>query len=108
MRDIFLPPMIHQAIGFGAEVWFSKSGGKDGQAMLEAYTYLLSRHEWLLEASRTTVVHADLKTAEWPQLKPHMQHLSAHAGLPSTSSRYLTSILTDAENYSTIRADSSF
>ena len=69
MRDIFLPAVIHQAIGFGAEVWFSESGGKGGQAMPEAYTYLLSRHQWPLGASRTAVVHADLNTAEWPQGK---------------------------------------
>lgn len=69
MRDIFLSAVIHQAIERGAEVWFSESGGKDGQAMLEAYTSLLSRHEWSLGASRTAVVHADLKTAEWPQGK---------------------------------------
>jgi hypothetical protein len=81
MRDIFLPAVIQQAIEHGAEVWFSESGGKDGQAMLEAYTYLLSRHEWPLGASRTAVVHADLKSAEWSQSKLHVQRLSVQAGL---------------------------
>ncbi len=81
MRDMFLPPVIRQAIEHGAEVWFSESGGKDSQAMLEAYKYLRNRHGWPLGASRTAVVHADLKSAEWPQSKPHVQRLSAHAGL---------------------------
>jgi 3'-phosphoadenosine 5'-phosphosulfate sulfotransferase (PAPS reductase)/FAD synthetase len=81
MRDIFLPPMIYQALGLGAEIWFSESGGKDGQAMLEAFKHLLSRHEWPPGASRTAVIHADLKSAEWPQSKPHFQHMSAQAGL---------------------------
>jgi 3'-phosphoadenosine 5'-phosphosulfate sulfotransferase (PAPS reductase)/FAD synthetase len=81
MRDIFLPAVIGQAIAYGAEMWFSESGGKDGQAMLEAYKYLCNRQEWPTGASRTAVVHADLKSAEWPQSKPHVQHLSTQAGL---------------------------
>jgi 3'-phosphoadenosine 5'-phosphosulfate sulfotransferase (PAPS reductase)/FAD synthetase len=81
VRDAFFPAVIREAMSLGAEVWFSVSGGKDGQAMLEVYNHLVQQQQWPDEASFTAVVHADLKTAEWPQSRPHTQHLSQMAGL---------------------------
>lgn len=67
-----IPRLIQDAIGMGAIVSISVSGGKDSQAMTR----------WLRgQGIAGEIVHADLGRAEWPQTPGHVELISEESGL---------------------------
>lgn len=72
-------PVALDALGRGAVLSVSVSGGKDSQAMLSVLT---DRRRALGWPGPAEVVHADLGRAEWPQTPGHVERIAAEAGWP--------------------------
>lgn len=79
MRAVVVPPEIAQAMGAGAALAVSISGGKDSQAMLAALVELHRLRGW---EGALFAVHAHLGKAEWAQSRAHCQLLCDRLGIP--------------------------
>lgn len=78
MPEIYLPPVIQQALRLGAALVISISGGKDGQAMLMALVIAYIRHGW---QGPIYALHCDLGRAEWPETIGECMKQAAVAGV---------------------------
>lgn len=79
MAQIAVPTEIHNALERGAALAISISGGKDGQAMLNALMGFWYTHDF---PGEVFVIHADLGVMEWPQTSGHVRKLARQAGIP--------------------------
>lgn len=73
-----LDTVLHRS---DAALYVSISGGKDGQAMLNALAMEHSERNW---CCGLFAIHADLGRAEWPQSLPHCQKMCDALGIPLT------------------------
>lgn len=78
MRQIHVPPVIEQALGDGAALAISISGGKDSQALLVAVVAEYRRRGW---TGQLYAIHAHLGRAEWRQTLGHCRNLCARLGV---------------------------
>ena len=76
---IDIPAPIHIALGNGASLAVSISGGKDSQAMLEALADERERQQWQGEFF---AIHAHLGRMEWPQTLAHCEKMAVSVGVP--------------------------
>lgn len=78
MRAINLPDEVRVALEMGATLAVSISGGKDGQAMLNAVVSAHKAHGW---TGSIFAVHAHLGVMEWSQSLPHCQWMCDRLGI---------------------------
>ena len=78
MKPILIPTAIRVAVERGATLAISISGGKDGQAMLNAVMAAYHANGW---TGRVFAVHADLGEAEWKESLPHCQWMCERLGV---------------------------
>ncbi len=85
--DLFprTPPLfdrvVHRALGRGAHLVVSVSGGKDSQAMLARLAGLRTAYGWTCPM---TAVHADLGRAEWPETAAFVERMCRADRVPLT------------------------
>ena len=81
MRQVNLPARIEHALGKGAALAISVSGGKDSQAMLIALAQL---HRERGYTGALFAVHASLGRIEWSGTDEHVRRICQDAGVPLT------------------------
>jgi 3'-phosphoadenosine 5'-phosphosulfate sulfotransferase (PAPS reductase)/FAD synthetase len=76
--ELFMPPVIEQALEAGAVLTISLSGGADSQALAEALTAAQRMYGW---PGPIFLIHAHLGRAEWRETLPHIERIRQQTGL---------------------------